>query len=181
MRHHLHFFAGVQSIVLARVADWFIRVDHRIPSLAPWAGREIERHRLVVGVEEQEEAVIDDIFAARAGWDSVTAEEDADASGELPLPVVVRHRFAVGLEPADVAHFRAAKRAAVEPAAPLEGGMRAAELDQAGGEREQFVVDIRPVEPRDLVVLAVGVVVAVLRPPDLIAAADHWYADGEDQ
>src|SRR5258706_9245407 len=59
--------------------------------------------------------------------------------------------------------------------------MRAAELDQAVYEREQLVVDLRPVEPRDLVVLAVGVVVAVLRPPNLIAATDHRYPDGEDQ
>src|SRR5258706_15818362 len=157
MRLHLHLFAGAERIVPAQVGDRFVRVDHRLPSLAPRAGRELERHRLVVGVEEQEETVVADVLAARAGRDSVTAEEDGDAAGEGALPVVVRHLFAVGLEPADVAHFGATKRATVEPAAPLEGWMRAAELDQAGYEREQLVLDLRPVEPRDLVVLAVGV------------------------
>src|SRR5205085_8044534 len=38
-----------------------------------------------------------------------------------------------------------------------------------------------PVRPADLVVLAVGVVVATLRPTELVAAAQHRHADRQQQ
>ena len=41
--------------------------------------------------------------------------------------------------------------------------------------------DLRPVDPADLVVLAVGVVVAVLRAPDFVAGQDHRHAAREHQ
>ncbi len=51
--------------------------------------------------------------------------------------------------------------------------MLAPQRDQAAGEVEQFLVDVAPVVPGDLVVLAVGVVVAALGTPGLIAAEQH--------
>src|SRR5688572_27156623 len=41
------------------------------------------------------------------------------------------------------------------------------------GERRKGRVDALPVVPRDPVVLAVGVVVSLLRPADLVAAEEH--------
>ena len=46
---------------------------------------------------------------------------------------------------------------------------------------EQLLVDVVPVEPRDLVVLAVGVVVPALRAADLVAAEQHRNALREEQ
>src|SRR4051794_30634576 len=59
--------------------------------------------------------------------------------------------------------------------------MRTAELDQSPCELEQLLVAVGPVEPRQLVVLAPRVVVAVLRPPPLVAAEQHRHALREEQ
>ena len=53
--------------------------------------------------------------------------------------------------------------------------------DQAARELQQILVGRFPVEPRDLVVLAVGVVVAVLRAADLVAAEQHRHALRQQQ
>src|SRR5207244_9479243 len=69
-----------------------------------------------------------------------------------------------------------------EPAAAVEHRVVAAELGQPGGEREEVGVVVLegPVEPGDLVVLAVGVVVAALAAAHLVAAEDHRDALGQE-
>ena len=59
--------------------------------------------------------------------------------------------------------------------------MGAAEGHQLPGEREQFGVGRGPVEPGDLVVLAIGVVVALLGAAQLVAAQQHREPEGEQQ
>jgi hypothetical protein len=62
-----------------------------------------------------------------------------------------------------------------EEAAPVQHRVRLAQRHHLL-EEPQYVgvaVDLPPVEPAEFVVLAVGVVVAVLGPPDLVAHADH--------
>src|SRR5581483_2970800 len=73
--------------------------------------------------------------------------------------------------------------AAAEPALPAEHGMRLAERDQAAneGEERRARLAVRPVEPRQPVVLAVRVVVALLRAPDLVAAEQHRDALREEE
>src|SRR6185503_6048251 len=63
-------------------------------------------------------------------------------------------------------------------AASSERRLRPAEVDQLAREVEQqLLVSVEvPVDPRQLVVLAVGVVVAALRPAELVAVADHRHA-----
>src|SRR5271165_4458254 len=66
----------------------------------------------------------------------------------------------------------------LEKLAPAKIGMGFAELDELAGELQQLgapFVEL-PVVPADLVVLAVGVVVAVLGAAELIAAAQHGNA-----
>ena len=60
--------------------------------------------------------------------------------------------------------------APLEPAAPAEHRVTGSEPGELLAERQQVGVDGVPVEPRDLVVLAVGVVVAALGPTQLVAA-----------
>src|SRR4029453_8966823 len=47
------------------------------------------------------------------------------------------------------------------------------------GELEQLLVDMFPIEPGDLVVLTIGVVVALLRAADLVPSEQHRNALGE--
>src|SRR2546422_248181 len=75
-------------------------------------------------------------------------------------PVPVGHHLAIGLEPGDV--HRAADRPALEPPAPPKDRMRASQGDQTADVLEQRLIDLRPLDPGDLVVLAVRVVVAFL-------------------
>src|SRR5207237_2259874 len=53
-----------------------------------------------------------------------------------------------------------------------------AELNKLPGELQKLILLFitRPIEPADLVVLTISVVVAVLRPAPLIAAGQHWHA-----
>src|SRR5205823_11915295 len=67
------------------------------------------------------------------------------------------------------------------PAAAVEDAVRAAQVDEHAGEEEQRLVDVLPVVPGELVVLAVGIVVALLGAADLVAAVDHRDALREEQ
>src|SRR6266513_6132279 len=53
-----------------------------------------------------------------------------------------------------------------------------AELNKLPGELQKLILLFitRPIEPADLVVLAINVVIAVLRPAPLIAAGQHRHA-----
>jgi hypothetical protein len=77
----------------------------------------------------------------------------------------------------------AAHGAPAEERSASEQRMAVAQRDHALGEAEQgsrFVVQI-PVHPRQLVVLAIGVVVAPLRAAEFVAMQQHRDALGEEQ
>src|SRR5262245_49796067 len=59
--------------------------------------------------------------------------------------------------------------------------MLATQRDQLTRERQQLLVALVPVEPRDLVVLAPRVVVASLRAAPLVSAEQHWDALRQEQ
>src|SRR5690606_15021517 len=81
----------------------------------------------------------------------------------------------------DVADVAAVDAPATEPTAAVEHRMLAAEAHQAADELEQLGVEVLPIEPGELVVLAVGVVVAALGAAELVPAEQHRYAAGEHQ
>src|SRR5581483_10010793 len=64
-----------------------------------------------------------------------------------------------------------------------EDGMITAQLRQPGNQVHEILILLNqaPVEPRKLVVLAVGVVVALLRAAHLVAAEQHRYALGKEE
>src|SRR6185295_14539743 len=68
-----------------------------------------------------------------------------------------------------------------EIAAPAEYPVGEAQLEEVAGELQQLLIDRRPVKPCDLVVLTIGVVVAALSAPKLIAARQQWNASREKQ
>ena len=90
-----------------------------------------------------------------------------------------------GREPLDLAQvgLAAAHGRAVEEAPAAHDGVVAAQMDELAGELQEgllLVVQV-PVDPRQLVVLAVRVVVALLRAAEFVAVGDHRHALGEDQ
>ena len=137
--------------------------------------------RLVMGVEEQRKESSTTRSPRASGLGIASPLRNTPIA--LPKPDDQSSAFisdAVGPEPRDVGRVRAERLAVEEVAAP-EHRMRAPEGDQPLREREQRAVLVLPVEPRDLVVLAVGVVVAALRAADLVAAEQHRDALREEQ
>src|SRR3546814_16074148 len=101
---------------------------------------------LVVGVEEQQERVVDDALAPGVGiGDRVAVEEQADGQRVTGGPVLVGHLLAVGLAPADVAG--APDRSAVEVAPAPEGGVLAPQHAPGGGEHAHVLGEVFPVPP----------------------------------
>src|SRR5216683_6519006 len=165
------FLLALAPIAAARP---LVGVDQLEPVLREALVRHGELQRLVVRVEDEVEAVVGDAIGVHVGaGDGVAVQEDAERLGEAGLPVLLAHLCRLGREPGDVLHPGPVQRAALEPAPPGEDAVLAAQRDQVAGEVEQGLVEVLPVEPGKLVVLAVGVVVALLRAPDLVPAADH--------
>ena len=138
----------------------------------------------MVAVEEQQEIVVADGLAALVALlHGIAAQIDAETAREIVCPLFVVHLVAVGLEPVDVLDARAVDGAALEEVAAAEDRVFAAQRDDALHEGEEFPVvgGKIPVHPADLVVLAVGVVVAVLGAAHLVAGHQHWHALGEKQ
>src|SRR5512139_466159 len=92
------------------------------------------------------------------------------------LPVLVHHLLAIGPEPRDVGHAGAAQGPSLEPSAPPECGVSGLQRDQPPRVLEEVAIDVLPVEPGNLVVLAIGVVVALLRTSELVATEQHGNA-----
>ena len=160
------------------------RVQHRLPPHAGLVRRQGKRPRLVVRIEQHQERVVQDRSSLRVLLlDRVARQPDAQAA-DIPLgPVLIRHLFAIRAKPGDVLDLRATDAAALKKAAAPEHGMVLSQLDQAsckGHERLLMFAQV-PIDPADLIVLAIGVVVAVLRPAHFVAAADHRHALGQEQ
>ena len=150
---------------------------------ARWAGKH-EVERLVVGVEQQQERVVPDGLPLLVHLlDRVSREPEPEAPGRAVRPLLVGHLLPVGSKPRQVLDLRTRDAATLEEASPVEHGMAETETYQApreldlglGGARQ------RPVDPRELVVLAVGVVVSLLGPPDLVAPEQHRHALGQEE
>ena len=99
------------------------------------------------------------------------------------LSALVAHELAVGAEPEEIAQGGAVDDAALEPAPAMQHRVAPPECDQAPRELEQrgSLGARGPVEPGELVVLTVRVVVAALGAVDLVTAEQHGHALGQQQ
>jgi len=103
-------------------------------------------------------------------------EVQGDAACSRVVPIGCGRLCAGRCVPLQFAGFDASE----EPA-PAEDRMVASQLDQSSGERRKLLVSRGPVEPADLVVLAVCVVVPSLRAAEFVAAENHRDSEGEQQ
>ncbi len=147
-------------------------------------GRQNEVDRLVVRVQQQEKGVGDDRRARVVELlDRIPRQAQPEAAREAVLPLLLRHLLAVGAEPREILDLRALDPAALEEPAAMEHRLLGAQADQLADEVDlaQPRARDRPRVPGDLVVLAIGVVVAALRAADLVAAAQHRNALREQE
>ncbi len=155
-----------------------VEVDR--PAPAPLRAGNLPLDRLIGGVEDHEKAVVDDAFTIGVGRrNRLAVQKDCDRTGESGVPVVVGHLLAVGPQPCQI--LDPADRTSLEPATAPEHRMVASECHHPTAPLGEVGVDVLPVEPGDLVVLAVGVVVAALGAAELVAAEQHRHALGEQQ
>src|SRR5580704_8648368 len=59
--------------------------------------------------------------------------------------------------------------------------MLLAKLDDLVGEREQLLVNVLPVQPGSFIVLAIGIVVAMLSPAEFVTGQQHRNAERQEQ
>ena len=155
-----------------------VQVDR--PAPAPLRSGNLPFDRLIGGVEDHEKAVVDDAFTIGVGRrNRLAVQENCDRTGESGVPVVVGHLLAVGPQPSQI--LDPADRTPLEPAAAPEHRMVMSECHHPSAPLGEVGVDVFPIEPGDLVVLAVGVVVAALGASELVAAEQHRNALGEQQ
>jgi hypothetical protein len=95
----------------------------------------------MVGVEQQEKAVVDDRRTVLVDIaEPVAVEEHGERLGEAVAPVLLAHVSSVGTEPMNVADVAAVQRPALVPAAAAEHRVLLPQVDQPTGELEQAAV-----------------------------------------
>src|SRR5689334_9165490 len=94
----------------------------------------------------------------------LAVEQHAQAAYARLAPLLVAHLVAVRAIPLDIKDLAALDTAALEKLAAVQGGVVVANLDQPARPFEQLALGLAapPVDPAQLVILAVAVVVAVL-------------------
>src|ERR1044072_6895514 len=110
--------------------------------------------------------------------DAVSRESHPQAADVTLFPIVLCHFLPVGPEPGQVFDLGAVNAAALEKLSAAKDRMGGAQHDQGAGKGEQGLLLARdvPVEPADLVVLTIRVVVPALRSADFVASANHRHA-----
>ena len=113
-------------------------------------------------VKHDQERLVDDWVPAHVEYgDALAVEHDLHGARQRPGPLLVGHLGAVRIEPRDVRQRRVAAarrpdRAALKPTAAAKRRVQAAQPRQPRDEVDQRAVGMVPVEPRQLVVLAVA-------------------------
>jgi hypothetical protein len=93
-------------------------------------------------------------------------------------PILVDHLLTIRAKPGQIFDFRTTNLTPLEKLSPTQHWMLVKQTAQQLGEFQQvasWLVQI-PVDPRQLIVLTIGIIVAVLRAPNLIAGLQHRHA-----
>jgi hypothetical protein len=153
---------------------------------------QVERSLFGARVDQQQERIVHDAPPARIGLgDRVTVQEHRHGPA-VSVPVVIVHRAAGRGEPGDIRpavvvaykNRLVSSRQAAKETPPPEHRVLGAQLDKRADVAKQILVRLgadRPVDPGNLVVLAVGVVVAQLGAVHLVAAQQHRNSLGQQQ
>ncbi len=162
-----------------------VGVQQGLPDLFAARPGQRERDCFPVRVDQQQQRVADDRLAAFVDFvDEIAGKADAEAVDECRRSRLRRtFRLPRGIEPRNVLDVGAADGAAEEKLRRWNTGCSRQIVDASAHEFQEFLAAIVkvPVQPGQLVVLAIGVVVAVLRVAEFIARDDHGDAFGEEE
>ena len=134
-----------------------------------------------MGVEEHEQVVADDAGSLVVQLAAMSEQQHAQGLDVAGVPVFDTHLLAVAVEPVDVIESIGA--AALEEVAAGEGGLLGTDGDEALGELQQAagLFSIGPVDPREVVVLRIAVVVSLGGVPNFVASEQHGDTLGNQQ
>ena len=132
----------------------------------------------MIGIDQDQQVGAAHLFPARVDVSVVSSNSDSQALRKAILPGIVGHFLSRGFKPGDVFDLRAANGPAFEKLATMKHRMFAPDTnDMADIFEELLLLVIQfPIQPGQLVVLTVSVVVAFLRVAQFIAAKQHGYA-----
>src|SRR5262249_27811496 len=153
------------------------RIDGSMPARAVVERRQVHPVRGKVGVVNKEESLARKLAALVA---RVELDTERARFRIVPVRCVA---VTVRAEPCKVRNLVVVQILAERELAPLKNWITAHEGDRLAEELAEFVV-LRckaPGNPADLVVLTVGVVIAELRPRELIATEQHRRARREEE
>ena len=128
-------------------------------------------------IQKNEQGVIHNRPALLIGFrHGITGETKHEGADRAAVPILVSHSLPIRTQPGNILDLRSMDLASLKKAPTPENRVvlpqaneTLREYHQLPGRTVQF-----PVVPTDLIVLAVCIVVALLRPSDLVAPADHW-------
>src|SRR5438093_1127030 len=124
-------------------------------------------------IHQQKEVIIEQRLAALiVFFESRPGEKNTETARVLLLPLLVSHLAAVGREPENVFNACAANGSSLKETAAPKRWVILAQRDYPPREIEQVSVCRRqlPVDPTDLVILAISIVVTVLRMAEFVSA-----------
>src|SRR5262249_6769318 len=146
-----------------------------LPARPEPLGRDRKGRLLVVGVEEDQERAVDNRLTMRgARAERLPVQEDPEARTVRAVPVALGHLAAAAADPRGVGGAGGGTVTDEERRA-AEDRLLLPRADQPAREplRPPLALVQVPVDPGELVVLAVRVVVAVLRAGDLVTGDQH--------
>ena len=158
---------------LVRLDQAARRIDDEAPARHDLRRRHLELNVVVVRIEQHQQR-------HRPALRQHQPERTREAVGPVPF----RHLLGIRPQPRHVARPVAQGPLAVQKAPLAQQRQSAAHAHQSRDELEEGLVAIAhlfPVHPGQLVVLAIGVVVAGLRAPDLVAHQQHGRSLREQQ
>ena len=144
--------------------------------------RQGEQHDVMVRVEDEQHRRIAAAFADAGGL-RAAVEYNAEAFRLRVAPLLRPHHETVWVEPSRVANADSFVPFPGEETRASEHGVIPTQLGQALHELAQLgaVLVPIPIDPTDLVVLTIGVVVSVLRSPEFVAGGEHRRALREQE
>src|SRR5882724_1443882 len=154
------------------------RVENQFPLEILLAGKH-KRYRFIMGINQQQKRVVANWFAFKINnIDRVATEQHSDTANERRRPFFVAHLAPAGIEPHHIPNLRAAYPAALKEFWTAKYRMRLAKPDQLSREIQKLLLlfIVPPIEPGDLVVLTISVVIALLRSSPLVATQKHRHA-----
>src|SRR3954451_20063278 len=138
--------------------------------------RQDKRDRFVMRVNQQQKGIVTDWFAFKAeNIAGIATQQHPNATNKSRGPFFVAHLAPARIEPHHVANLRTSYSPTLKKLRPTKHRMCMTKTDQLSRELQKLILLFvaRPIEPTDLVVLTIRIVIAVLRPSPLVSTTEH--------